>query len=71
MNHDANGQSWNAYAADHGLKGGAALFMRLASMIQRTGAFSTWQFGKLLEARPFPESPDPGQGINLCIQLLN
>lgn|SRR5262245_32173151 len=69
LNHDATGQDWRGYAAYRGLKGMTALSMRLAFVIQRSGAYSASEFERLLEGTPFQRREIRRRGINLCIGL--
>jgi ubiquinone/menaquinone biosynthesis C-methylase UbiE len=69
LNHEATGEDWRGYAADRGLKGMTAFSMRLAFMIQRSGAYSASQFERLLEGTPFRRREIQSRGINLCISL--
>lgn len=69
LNRDATSNDWNRYASDRGLKGMTALFMRLAFMIQRSGAYSVNHFEKLLADTVFGKCDIERQGINLSIAL--
>jgi hypothetical protein len=69
LNHDATGQDWREYASDRRLKGITALWMKLAFMIQRGGAYSASQFERLLAGTPFQRHKVRSRGINLCIDL--
>jgi ubiquinone/menaquinone biosynthesis C-methylase UbiE len=69
LNHDATSKDWRRYAADRGLKGMTSLAMRIAFVIQRSGAYSASQFEKLLDGGPFQRGENRSRGINFCISL--
>jgi ubiquinone/menaquinone biosynthesis C-methylase UbiE len=69
LNHDATSEDWRRYAADRGLRGMTALAMRIAFVIQRSGAYSASQFERLLDGGPFQRRENRSRGINLCISL--
>jgi ubiquinone/menaquinone biosynthesis C-methylase UbiE len=69
LNREATGEDWRRYAADHGLKGINSLAMRIAFVIQRSGAYSSSQFESMLDGRPFQRRENRSRGINLCISL--
>jgi ubiquinone/menaquinone biosynthesis C-methylase UbiE len=70
LNRDATTQDWRGYAAERGLRGMASLSMRIAFMIQRSGAYSASQFERLLEGTRFQRREIRSRGINLCISLV-
>lgn len=69
LNHDATGREWRRYASSRQLKGITALSMKLAFMIQRSGAYSRTQFAELAGNSPFGRYSIQDMGINLCIFL--
>lgn len=69
LNHAASGEDWKGYAADRELEGMTSLWMRIAFMIQRTGAYTASQFERLLDATPFQGREIRSRGINLCLRL--
>ena len=69
LNRDATSEDWRRYAADRGLKGMTSLAMRIAFMLQRSGAYSVSQFQRLLDGAQFQRRENWSRGINLCISL--
>ena len=69
LNHDAASQEWDRYSSSLGLKGMAALFMKLAFRIQRSGAYSKGKFVELIENTPFRRYDIQDIGINLYVYL--
>ncbi|MHB8417012.1 MAG: class I SAM-dependent methyltransferase [Myxococcales bacterium] len=69
LNRGATGEEWNEYASRLGLRGAAALAMKLAFRIQRTGAYSREQLEAQIEQTPFRVLEIERSGINLCARL--
>lgn len=69
LNHDCTTGDWREYAAKRGLKGMTSIAMRIAFIIQRSGAYSASQFDRLLNGTPFQRREIRSRGINLCISL--
>jgi ubiquinone/menaquinone biosynthesis C-methylase UbiE len=70
LNHDASGRDWNEYASDRGLRGMAALSMKLAFLIQRSGAYSRSEFEGLVRDTPFCSRDIGSRNINLWLSLV-
>ena len=70
VNHDATGRDWKTYASKIGLKGGTALMMGIAFMIQRSGAYNREQFEELVTATPLRLESTQTLGINLVLELV-
>ena len=69
VNRDATGRDWRSYASDRELKGMTALSMRLAFMIQKSGAYSKDQFENMISSTPFQRHDIQASGINLHVYL--
>ena len=70
LNHDATNFEWNRYVSNSGMKGMAALFMKIAFRIQRSGAYSKSEFSELIQKTPFERSDIQSVGINFYAYLF-
>ncbi|MBI3562089.1 MAG: class I SAM-dependent methyltransferase [Gammaproteobacteria bacterium] len=70
LNRDAPNLEWNKYASNSGLKGVAALFMKTAFRIQRSGAYSKSEFSELIQKTHFERYDIQAVGINLYVYLF-
>jgi ubiquinone/menaquinone biosynthesis C-methylase UbiE len=70
LNHNASDRDWKRYAADRGLAGMTALTMRLAFLIQRSGAYSASELEALVKDSPFDVRVVGTENINLVMSLV-
>ncbi len=70
LNHEATSQAWNEHSSSLGLKGMAALSMKLAFRIQRSGAYSKDKFVELIKSTPFQRYEIQEVGVDLHVYLL-